>query len=397
MKYRYGLNTSSNNYTKHLRENHQNDYNELMSKKESSFFKNIRDSLIDSGASVVPKASCSKSNKMKSVHGLRLALLAAECYIAPHVFNTTGFRRFLKSYGINTADLPTDRNILDNSLEKLYLLCLEAVKKFIATHCPKKVCSISTDSWTDSHLGMTYINYNLIFFLNEKLETILLETAPFNSHKSGENLLEDLKRVSIDFQIIDRKIVIINDGARNNEKLAKLSLSEDGIDVVLRIVCVGHNIHNLLYTDVLTPNKTNPFLDSGLTKLNAKINKIHQKLHYRKFDLKNAIKKRQSDLNWDKVLSGLEEHEDYTFDFDNLLPKVNVTHIKKNNSTRWMSTLAMLRSFLPITDEINGILCAEKKYHLLLDESDVHLLKDLESIYSIFEEAVLSFQVSKYD
>lgn len=147
----------------------------------------------------------------------------------------------------------------------------------------------------------------------------------------------------------------------------------------------------------MTPNKTNPFLDSGLTKLNAKINKIHQKLHYRKFDLKNAIKKTQSDLNWDKVLSGVEEHEDYTFDFDNLLPKVNITHIKKNNSTRWMSTLAMLRSFLPITDEINGILCAEKKYHLLLDESDVHLLKDLESIYSIFEEAILSIQVSKYD
>lgn len=91
------------------------------------------------------------------------------------------------------------------------------------------------------------------------METILLETAPFNLSKTGENLLENLKRVATDFGIVDRKIILLNDGGRNNGRCARLSTSIQYINVALRITCVGHNIHNLLYTDVLQPNKGNPF------------------------------------------------------------------------------------------------------------------------------------------
>lgn len=113
--------------------------------------------------------------------------------------------------------------------------------------------------------------------------------------------------------------------------------------------------------------------------------------------MKTALKKRCSDLNWNEILSGLEENENYTFDLDNLLPKTQLTHLKKNNCTRWMSTLAMIRSFLPIADVVNDILCSEKKFHLLLKGEEVQILKDLESIYAIFEEAVSIFQVSLDD
>lgn len=221
---------------------------------------------------------------------------------------------------------------------------------------------------------------------------MLLETAPYNEEKSGENLLEDFKRVATDFEIADRKFVLINDGAKNNGKFARLSESDKEINIAIRIVCVAHNIHNLVYTDIFQPSKNNPFSDADLTTLKAKINRIHQTLHYKKNVIKTLVQKKHSDLIWDEILTHIDENAEYAF--ESSIPGIKTTHLKKSNATRWMSTLAMVRSFLPLTDVVNDLLLDQNKMRLLLSKNDVQLLKDLETIFTIFEEAVLTFQVS---
>lgn len=298
----------------------------------------------------------------------------------------------MESYGIKTSAFPKERNILENSLDNLYLLAHHAVKDYIKENCPKLACCISTDAWTDSHHGMSYINYNLIFYniVKREMETILLETAPFNESKSGENLLQDLKRVLKEFGILDRKIGMVYDGAGNNHRIYTLSLRDDEIQIAIEIICICHNMHNLLFTDVF---KSKHFSDKDLTRLNSKMNKIHQKLHYRKNQIKNIVNKNTSDKDWDQILTHLKMDDDFVL--EDYIPNPNISTLKTNNNTRWMSTQSMIKSFLKSVDVINDIVYKDKRsVGLCIDEEDVDLLNDLNSIYSIFEEAALIFQVS---
>lgn len=375
---------------KHLSEFHIKEYNKITKKKDEKHFQNIANSLVRTGSSINPKLD--KVAEAKTAHGLKLALLSAECYIAPRVFSTAGFHRFMESYGVKTSNFPKERNVLETSLDKLYLLARHAVEDYVKKNCPKLACCISTDAWTDSHQGMSYLNYNLIFYNTTKnqLETILLETAPFGKSKTGENLLNDLKRVLNDFGILDRKIGIVYDGAANNHKMYKLSFHDNEIQIIIEIVCICHNIHNLLFTDVF---KGDHFSDLDLKSLNSKMIRIHHKLHFRKNELKNMTQKKQSEENWDRILTHLQMDDDYVL--EDYIPNPSIGSLKTNNNTRWMSTLSMIKSFLPLVDHINDILYQDKRsIGFILTENDVGILNDLNKIYSIFEEATLIFQVS---
>lgn len=376
---------------KHLSEFHVKEYKQIIEKKGDDLFKGISESLVKSGVSIDNKTD--KDAKAKTGHGLKLALLSAECYIPPKMFSSAGFHRFMESYGIKTSNFPKERNVLETSLNDLFLLARRAVEDYVKQNCPKTACCISTDGWTDSHKGLCYLNYNLIFYNIKKkeMETILLETAPFNESKTGEHLLDDLKRVLKDFGLLDRKIGIVYDGATNNHRIYTLSLDDNEIQIAIEIICICHNIHNLLYTDVF---KSKHFSDKDLTNLNKKIGKIHQNLHFRKNQLKNMIQKQTSDENWDRILTHLELDDDYVL--GDYIPNPSIISLRTNNDTRWMSTLSMIKSFLPLVDHINDILYQNKKSELILNDDDVNLLKDLYKIYSIFEEATLIFQVSTY-
>lgn len=74
----------------------------------------------------------------------------------------------------------------------------------------------------------------------------------------------------------------------------------------------------------------------------------------------------------------------------------NPSKIKNSNLTRWNSTLIMLESFNNNTSSITFMLEKLKKYELILSSSEIGLIKDLVKVFSIFKEASIQLQGSKY-
>lgn len=341
--------------------------------------------------------SISAVNKRKNKINIsrKLAILAAESYIPVNALVGKGFTRFLSSVGVDTRNYPTDRNILETSLDDVYLLAMETVKKTIQKECPN-VLSISTDTWTDSHLGKSYINYNLIYAFDQNLRTILLETAPFKEKKTGANLLKDLKRVAGEFGLLKKKIVLVSDGASNNDACFEESLDDPEIDILFRVRCINHKIHNLIYNDVLDSSH---YKNLELNVILRKIKKIQRAVYYRKVEIEKKIIEKHSRDIWTKILTFIDtEAED---DFEEVLEEIDKHSdihkmLKKNNVTRWSSTLSMIRSFLPLATVINEILCQDKKVDLLVSDKENMVLKELETVFKIFEDVTKTFQVCGY-
>lgn len=329
----------------------------------------------------------------KMAHGRKLALLACESYISFNALVSPGFKRFLGSYGAKLEHFPTNRTLLGTALDDVYGQCLKRVKSQIKEECPE-FCSISTDGWTDSHLGNSYINYNLIYNLLTEVRTVLVEVAPYDDQKTGKNLCVDLKRVLKEFNILDRQIFIVNDSAANNIKAYGESKDDPELNIIGRIPCIAHNIHNLLYTDIFA-SKDKEFNSKikELKRLMSKLSAIHQGCHYKKDEMNDMFKTFCTEEKWIQILSHGEEFSD--FDWDNLHfgCENSPPKLKKSNSTRWNSILAMLRSFLRLVQVLNRILCDNNKIHLMITDNEKKTMEELVEIFELFEEAVNVCQV----
>lgn len=235
------------------------------------------------------------------------------------------------------------------------------------------------------------MNYNLIYFNHRemKLKTVLLETSFFDDKKTGSNLSIDLKRVVYKFELQEKIIILVEDGASNNT-LAFTEISKDpDLKVVLRVVCVNHKIHNLLYTDVFNSKH---YFNKPLNDVITKLKKVYRKLHYKKSKLDDIIKRNHSKETWENILDLLENHDEESFDglFE---VELNNNSLKRNNPTRWSSTLGMLKSFLTSFEAVNDLLFKEKEHALLITEDEQTIMADLVSVFEIFENAVKVLQV----
>uniref|UniRef100_T1GAK5 BED-type domain-containing protein n=1 Tax=Megaselia scalaris TaxID=36166 RepID=T1GAK5_MEGSC len=288
----------------------------------------------------------------------------------------------------------TNRTILETALDDVYALALDTVKKIIIKECPD-VVTISTDGWTDSHLGKSYLNYNLIYNSNGSLKTVLLETSPFSDKKTGSNLHMDLKRVLTEFNLIDKKIIEVSDGAFNNDSCFALCKTDKEMQAMFKITCINHKLHNLLFTDVLASKQ---YKNLGLELIISKMKKIYKLMYFKKQTIEILVKEKHNEEKWKAILKFLHSHEEE--DFDELISQINENDItgifKNNNQTRWNSTLTMLRSFIPLIDVFYDILWNEKKSSLVVTQGELQCLKDLVLVFEIFEEATKIFQSSSY-
>lgn len=391
---RYSEKTGSKNFKKHLSSSHLDVYrknfldhlpkNEDKDHTITSYLKTNTDS------TNAQFKKLSKSEK-KKVHGEKLALLACESYIPFNALVSPGFHRFLSSYGANLNDFPTDRAIIGTGLEDMYVKCLKRVKEFIQEECPR-FCTISSDSWTDSHLGKTYINYNLIFFKNGELKTVLMEVAPYEDSKTAQNLNSDLKRVLKEFNIIDRQIFAVNDSAKNNTAAYRIGKDDPEVRIVARIGCIAHNIHNLVYTDIFNSKH---YKNDGLAHLMKKLNSIHQALYYKKAEMSLIFKAECTEESWNQIMAHCEEYVEFDPSEIDKVPSV-APNLRKNNVTRWNSTLTMLKSYLPLANVIRRILVEYNKFDLLISDDEKQTIRELVEIFELFEGAVKLCQVSNF-
>lgn len=329
-------------------------------------------------------------SEKKMVYARKLALLGCESYISFNALVSPGVKRFLMSTGAKLEHFPTDRTLLGSALEDVYDQCLKRVKAQIKAECPA-YCAISTDGWSDTHLGNSYINYNLIYKFTTGVKTTLLEVAPYDDTKSGVNLSIDLKRVLKEFNILDRYIFIINDSASCNVKAFEESMNDPELNIVGRIACIAHHIHNLVFTDIFkTKDKEFNKKIVDLKNLMSKLGAIHQSCHYKKAEMDEIFKTFCTEDKWKLILEHEEEFSD--FDWENFTND-SAPKLKKNNATRWNSTLNMLRSFLPLVDVLNRILCDNDKMQLMIQSGEKKVIQELVEILELFEESVNVCQV----
>lgn len=186
-------------------------------------------------------------------------------------------------------------------------------------------------------------------------------------------------------------IVLVQDEARNNIACFNEILNDPEVKVVLRIGCINHKIHNLLYTDVF--NSAN-FSSPVLVDLTNKLKSIYRKVYFKKNQIKEIIKKNYSIDLWQDILSFLENSE--VDDFDCFIDKEKYSSLKRSNPTRWSSTLTMFKSFFKLYDVINQLLFNEKCTELLITDQEIELTTDMIWIFEIFEESIGIFQVVPY-
>ncbi|CAH2004378.1 unnamed protein product [Acanthoscelides obtectus] len=188
---------------------------------------------VDNYFRVPPKISVrSKHNLDKKLLGLFIK------DIQPFsVVDDIGFREFVLALN-PSYELPSRHIISKTLIPALYEECLTNTKTIINTG---RTFCITTDAWTTIN-NVSYVGVTAHFLDSEfNFKSILLECSATDMRHTAENLAEDMKRVTRDWQIENRVIFAVADNAPNIQKaLQQIGWRHMG--------CVAHTI-NLIVKD----------------------------------------------------------------------------------------------------------------------------------------------------
>lgn len=261
-----------------------------------------------------------------------------------------GLRDFLKSCGVVESTIPCSTTLSRNSLSRIYDDCVLAVKSKINQDNSSAV-SITMDAWTDNYRHLPYMTFTLHWISSSEtqLKSCTLQTSFFPHPHTADNIVEELKKVLINFNLNDKIVILVTDGGRNMVKAAN--------DMKLnRIPCVAHGLHNLIMTDTLS---NLPEVTNIIVKARAIIKMLAFKTQELQ-TIKEAIQQQAINDILDHA-ENLEELLEADTRFSISTTKVNNEHsyvqkfpssetssigLHKDVPTRWNSTLEMLTSLL---------------------------------------------------
>lgn len=220
-----------------------------------------------------------------------------------------GFNGFWK-YLATKFELPSRATVAIGALDDLYLCCKNKLIEKLS-NCTSHA-TITFDGWSDSHKRISYITYTYHFTENWDIKTVVLKTASFPHPHTSERIKSDYADTLAEFNLRNKNVSIVTDGAKNMIKTAELLN-------IYRSNCIGHIVHLLVRKDLLQNDEMQPLLN-----LRLKLRKIHQKLMYKHEELR--------DLNdafmQDKILNMIEEHKEIGryIVCTNLVENFNVTY-----------------------------------------------------------------------
>lgn len=203
----------------------------------------------------------------------------------------TGFKDFWK-YLKKSHTLPSRSTVSIGAPDDVYLCCKNKLIERL-TNTPSHA-TVTFDGWSDSHKHISYNTYTYHFMENWKMKSVVLKTASFAHPHTAERLKEDFEHTMAEFNILNKRISVVTDGAAAMKKAAKLLN-------VYRFYCIGHIIHLLVRKDLLTHDKMQKVRD-----LRTKLRKIHTKLMYKHEELR-AINDENIQKN---ILHIVEEHKE---------------------------------------------------------------------------------------
>lgn len=199
-----------------------------------------------------------------------------------------GFWQYLnKSY-----ELPSRATISIGALDDLYLCCKNQLIERLKDSTSH--ATVTFDGWTDSHKHISYFTYTYHFMDNWKMKSVVLKTAAFAHPHTAERTKEDFESTLAEFNVLDKRVSIVTDGAAAMKKTAELLK-------VFRFYCVGHIVHLIVRIDLMKHDSMQPLRD-----LRTKLRKIHRKLIYKHEEMAAM----HDEDTQKKILSLLEDHKE---------------------------------------------------------------------------------------
>lgn len=281
MYFSYASTTGSTNLVTHLQNKH-----EISTTSAQTVEKQRR--LSDA---IFPKSDSSREPKSNFIFFRQLALWFCRDLVPLGTVEKKGFKNFWKYLNI-ASDLPCASTISIAAIDDLYLCCKNKLIDRLKNSGPH--ATITFDGWSDSHKHISYVTYTYHFIENWTMKTAVLKTESFSHPHTSKGIKEDFNDILAEFNVLDKRISIVTDGASAMIKAAEL------LDV-FRFGCVGHIIHLLFRKDLLKNESMQPLRD-----LKVKLNQIHRKLMYRHEDLK----KMHSENTQEQILMLMEEFKD---------------------------------------------------------------------------------------
>lgn len=283
MYYSYASTTGSTNLVVHLESKHEITISSTHSVEKQRRISNVIFPNKDSESLREPK-----SNFM---FFRQLALWFCRDLVTLDTVERKGFVDFWK-YLQNTFELPSRSTVSIGAIDDLYICCKNKLIGRLTNS--GQHATVTFDGWSDSHKHISYVTYTYHFIENWALKSVVLKTGSFSHPHTSKRIKEDFIDTMAEFNILDKRISIVTDGAKSMIRAAEL-LS------VFRFGCVGHIIHLLFRADLLKHESMQPLRD-----LKVKLSQIHRKLMYKHEQLAEL----HSETIQDKILVLMEEFKE---------------------------------------------------------------------------------------
>lgn len=322
--------------------------------------------------------------------------LAEMCCIDLQPFSIVekyGFKKYLKQIG--QKSLPSRVTIATTALNDVYKHYETTVKK-VLNKSPENV-SIVFDMWTDKYKKISYINIKVHYCQNFNMTCVSLTTESFPKPHTSIAIAEQVKKTLKEFELHNRSITAVTDGAANI--IAGLKISK-----ITRFGCCAHSLHRFLSHDILNNQKF-----SHLNNIISKLKKIFRALVYSTEEIIKIQKLSEQNelfkilLESKNILDSAEADEQFITDIDKMEEDIlnNLMHnslptLKNSVETRWNTLLIMMRSFSKNIRVINIALLNAKRDILVIDEMEREMINEFCLFLEIFENATIYLQGKNY-
>lgn len=255
-------------------------------------------------------------------------------------------------------DLPHPCTLSRNSLSRVYNDCVFAVKAKINEDNPSAI-SLTMDAWTDNYRHIPFMTFTMHWMspTETQLRSCTLQTSFLPHPHTADNIIAELKKVLIQFNLNNKIITLVTDGGTNMIKAAKDMKVE-------RLSCVAHGLHNLVMVDTLSkiPDVNNLIIKARtIVKILAfktqEFEKVKEILQQE--DINNILDSAENleeileaDARFDSTFFKNNNEHSYAQSFP---PFVTPSGLHKDVPIRWNSTLEMLSSLLKNKGKLNAI------------------------------------------
>jgi len=293
------------------------------------------------------------------------------------------FKKYLPSYS-----LPNETTLSKSALDDMFIAAVSKVKQFLSDI--RAIC-VMFDGWTDKYRARSYLAIRISVVKEWKVHIVTLNCDVLAAH-SSDDMTHRVSMVLKQFfpDITKLFLTTCHDGASNCMKTSRLLKSQHAQH------CISHVLHLLLTTDSLLQVP-------GLQNLLLKCRKVITTLHF-----KGAVIDDQLTISGDREMLERIENVIEQLDLDDQFPvEVGIDEVEGDMSdvaasitasqyrgshtlkqyvtTRWNSSLTMIRSILDLEFPIQAALRKTGQMELCFFDSELSLLKELKAFLEPFE------------